>query len=169
MAKTSNILSNASKGHGDEPVKKLLKKVSASLSEFKEEVDLSHELLVDTGVKTGLVAQFEKVLENPIKPLIESKKKADKNLQAVVRVMIKGLLTVASKLIDSAFILQQSKDGLCYGIVLKDDDRKNRALMFGALDAYENTEISEQVPVRFQFIPKDLVTKIKTIETVIES
>ena len=146
-------------------LKAILYLLQTNLEEFKDEVDASYALL-SIGEKTPLSKKLEKTLENPVKDIFQFSNKIDNQVNQILDKIIRGYFKKNYFALEKVFKTRESLNDLHYSIVLKDDNIKNRDIFFEFLNKIDLANISQKHNVYFQFIPSQLVDKIKFNEEI---
>ncbi len=139
--------------------------LQTNLEEFKEEVDRSYELL-KIGEKTDLSKKIEDSLEAPINSIFKLSSNIDSQIREIIDRMVKGFLKHNSEIIKIAYRTKTNLNDLHYSIVLKQDDIDNRNKIFDFFDKFDLLDIATKYPVYFQFVPNELIDKIKVDEPI---
>jgi hypothetical protein len=130
--------------------KKLLR---AHVSEIKE-----GQNLLKLGAKTAAIQNLEQWVTNPVDGLLSIQKNAEdalkKAVEQLVRIFLKS--SIGNGTIRHAFLISETNNSLSYGVVLHEDNFRNRNKVFKFLSLYYTFELSERIPVHFQFIPEEL-------------
>lgn len=143
----------------------ILYKLQLDLEEFKNEVDNSYALL-EIGEKSELSKKLEKSLENPIKDIFKFSSKIDNQVSYILDKVVRGYFKNNKLILEKVFKTREGLSDLHYSIVLKEDNTKNREIFFSFLNQLDLTDISQKDKIYFQFIPSQLVNKIKFSEEI---
>lgn len=149
----------------EEEISLILKLLENRIDEFKHDIDLSKELL-GGGVKTGLINDIEKTIENPLSQLLSLREKLDFELKDFAKNIIKALLKRKKELIKEVYRCESFENESLYCIVLSEDNIENRESIFEVLDVYDTILSNNLYPVSFQFIPENLRAEINYIEKI---
>ncbi|RYM32098.1 hypothetical protein ERX46_15560 [Brumimicrobium glaciale] len=146
-------------------LKAILYLLQTNLEEFKEEVDASYALLT-LGEKTPLAKKLEKKIQDPINDIFQFSNKIDSQVNQILDTIIRGYFKKNHSSIKKVFKTRKSLNDLHYSIVLKEDNVKSRDVFFEFLNTIDLANISQKHNVYFQFIPSELVDKIKFDEEI---
>jgi hypothetical protein len=135
--------------------------LQSNLEEFVGEVDKGYQLFTQVGEKTELVQSIEKLLDNPMGNLSDLSDKIDGHIRFIVDKTVRGFFHKKKELIELVLISTTPSNQLHYSIVLKDDNMTNRLQIFDFLNFYDSISISTKYPIYFQFVPIELVDKIR--------
>jgi hypothetical protein len=127
------------------------------------------ENMLKLGAKTSAIQNIEQWFTNPIDGLLNIQKNAEDSLRKVVEQLVGIFLksSIENGSIKSAFLISQTNNSLSYGIVLHKDTFENRNEIFKFLSLYYTFELSERIPVRFQFVPDELKSAFKKAEYIV--
>ncbi|WP_315821287.1 hypothetical protein [Paraflavitalea speifideaquila] len=119
--------------------------------------------MLELGAKTSDIQELEQLFFNPIQGLVNARKKIDNNLFQITDKMICFFIkrAINDEVISSAFKKVKEGEPLLYGITLVEDTFSNRELVLGFLTFYSSLELSEKIPVHFQFVPQALRSSFK--------
>jgi hypothetical protein len=146
-------------------LKAILYLLQTNLEEFKDEVDASYALL-DLSESTPLSEKLEKTLENPIRDIFQFSNKIDTQVNQILDKIVRANFKKNYALLEKVFKTRANENDLHYCLVLKEDNSANRAVFFDFLNAIDLANISENHIVYFQFVPSQLVDKIKFNEEI---
>lgn len=146
-------------------LKAILYLLQTNLEEFKDEVERSYELL-KVGEKTDLSKKIENSLDNPFEEVFAMSAKLDDQVKFVVDRIVKGFLQNNQQIISTAYKSATPQNDLHYSIVLKNDTIENRNTVFEFFDKFDQLDISQKMPVYFQFTPQRLADKIISKEEI---
>lgn len=88
----------------------------------------------------------------------------DNQVKTILDKFIKSFLQKHKTIIASAYRSKTSLNDLHYSIVLQEDTVENRKEIFAFFEKYDLLDISTKYPVYFQFVPVELVDKIRYTE-----
>jgi hypothetical protein len=160
---------NSPKTAPDQLIHLMLKAMEIRVDELKSNVKISQEVL-PMGIHTDLAALFKKVLEDPITQLLAMKQGMDSSIASLVTRIVKEFFSINLELIEKIAITETGVSSeLHFSIVLKEDKRENRAIIFSFLRDYKNTNLWENFPIYFQFVPKEISNKILVKEIIVEN
>lgn len=137
-----------------------------NLEGFKAEVDRSYELLTKIGERTDFVKEIESSLVNPLPSLSEYSKQLDENVTEIVDGLVKSFFSHRSDFILNAYRSHNPPNNLHYSVVLKEDNIDTRDAFLDFFEYYDRFDISYRYPVRFQFVPLELIDNIRKAEEV---
>jgi len=146
-------------------LKGILFKLQLDLEDFKNEVDSSYALL-EIGEKSSLSKKLEKSMKNPIKDILDFSSKIDNKVSYILDKVIRVHFKNNKSILEKVFKTREGLNDLHYSIVLKEDNTKNRDIFFSFLNQLDLTDISQKDKIYFQFIPSQLVNKIKFSEEI---
>lgn len=146
-------------------LKAILFLLQTNLEDFKDEVDSSYALL-DIGEKTSLSRRVEKTLENPINEIFQYSNRIDKEVSQILDKIIRACFKKNQTVLKRVFKTREGLNDLHYSLVLKNDNIKNRGVFFDFLNKIDLADIPQKHNIYFQFIPSDLVDKIKFSEEI---
>jgi hypothetical protein len=130
--------------------------------------DLGHgEKMLELGAKTETIQELEKLFLNPIQSLVEARDNIDKSLLRIADSVASFYLKtcIESGIIKSAFRKVKGAS-LYYGITLNKDTFEIRDSVFEFLNFYSSLNLSEKIPVYFQFVPVELINTFSQIEPI---
>lgn len=137
-----------------------------TLERFRNKVDKTCEL-TKVGALTELLGKIGAYLSNPEDSLLKASNNIDSQLRYVIDKYVQSFLRQKREVIDAAYKTKAPLNDLSYYIVLNRDNLKNRRKIFSFFDQYDLLDISFKYPIYFQFVPKELVSKINHIEEVV--
>lgn len=149
----------------EEDIGLILKLLENWLDELKQDVSVSKALLPE-GIKTNLVNDIEKSIDNPYTLLFSLRAKLDGDLKEISADIIKLLLNYKNDLISAAYRTENFEAEAVYCIVLKDDSFENRETVLQLLDIYEAIIQNNACLVNFQFVPENLADVLTYIEKI---
>jgi len=135
-----------------------------NLENFIGEVDKGYQLFTEIGEKTELVQTIEKMIDNPLGNLSQFSEKIDGQIKTIVDKYVKNFLTKNQEIILRVVRSETSLNNLHYSIALKEDNMDNRLAIFDFCSIYSILEISTKYPVCFQFVPIELLDKVRYVE-----
>jgi len=153
----------ARKLEGD--LKAILYLLQSNLEDFKAEVDRSYSLL-KIGERTDFVKSIESSLRNPLFSISEMSKNLDDNVTHIVDGLVKSFLVYRREFIQRALRSRTTMNDLHYSIVLKEDRIEIRDKFLDFFEYYDLYDISRRYPVTFQFVPPELIDKIRYTEEI---
>ncbi|HEY8971107.1 MAG TPA: hypothetical protein VIM64_18515 [Puia sp.] len=166
MSKHPTISSAASQSASElhDFIKKYKKFLHAQFADVADGENMLH-----LGAKTAAIQNLEQWFANPIEGMLTIQRSAEASLKKAVEQLVVLFLksSIESKFIKSAFLISQTSNSLSYGIVLYEDNFKNRRKIFKFLSLYYTFELSERIPVHFQFVPDKLKGAFKTVEYIV--
>jgi len=165
LIKMAKILVNTKTENNLGKLRGILYKLQVDLEEFKNEVDSSYALL-EIGEKSELSKKLEKSLENPIKDMFKFSSKIDNQVTYILDKVVRVCFKNNKLILEKVFKTRDGINDLHYSIVLKEDNSKNRDIFFSFLNQLDLTDISQKDKIYFQFIPSQLVNKIKFSEEI---
>jgi hypothetical protein len=125
------------------------------------------EKMLQLGAKTETIQELEKMFLNPIQSLVDARDSIDISLlriaDSVASFYLKACIDVG--IIKSAF-KKVKGISLYYGITLTNDTFEVRDSVFDFLDFYSSLNLSEKVPIHFQFVPFELITTFNQVEPI---
>jgi hypothetical protein len=129
---------------------------------------LHGEQMLELGAKTADIQELEQLFFNPIQSLVDARKNIDNNLYQITDRMICFFIkrSITDGVIASAFKKVKEGEPLFYGITLVEDTFPNRENVLSFLTFYSSLELSEKIPVHFQFVPADLISSFKKVQTI---
>lgn len=137
--------------------------LQSHLEDFKDEVDRSYALL-EIGEKTEFTKRIEKRLSDPLGDIANISDEIDQQVKGIINSLVKNFFERNKDLIEFVLISNTSLNHIHYSIVLKDDNIDNRNQIFSFLDKFDLLDIATKYPIYFQFVPVELVDKIKYID-----
>jgi hypothetical protein len=161
----SKIATNSKVDNNLGKLRGILFKLQLDLDEFKNEVDKSYALL-EIGEKTNLSKKLEKTIENPIKDIFTFSNKIDNQVSFILDKIIREFFKSNKSVLNKAFKTREGLNDLHYSIVLNSDNIKNREIFFDFLNQLNLADISQTEKVYFQFIPLNLVDKVRFEEEI---
>lgn len=150
----------------EEDIILILKLLENRLDEMKDDVSFSKSMLPG-GIKTNLVSDIEKTIENPISQLLSLREKVDGGLQSFSLGLVRAILKRDKELIKSVYRGESFESETVYFIVLNEDTFENRNKILGGLDIYEAVITNSAYPVSFQFIPENITEDLTYTEKII--
>ena len=135
------------------------------LEEFKDEVDRSYALL-QVGEMTELSKHIEETLNNPFENVYQVSSNIDEQVKYIVDKFVKSFLRFNKSIIHTAFRSTTILNDLHYSIVLQEDNIENRSRIFEFLDKFDSQDIATRYPVYIQFVPVELMDKVKFNEEI---
>ncbi len=165
MDKVYNTPKDSPRSNDENQLMAFIRQYSKRIGEHQSNADLSYALM-EMGTKTEFAQNLEDALFNPAGAISEIKKKVDNEVISVVDRLFRLFITKAKEdsLINAAFKTNNTNNELRYGIILKEDSHEARDSIFKFLNFYYTLDLSEQVPVHFQFVPEELKERISNKE-----
>jgi hypothetical protein len=105
-------------------------------------------------------------MKNPIKDILDFSSKIDSKVSYILDKVIRVHFKNNKSILEKVFKTREGVNDLHYSIVLKEDNTKNRDIFFSFLNQLDLTDISQKDKIYFQFIPSQLVNKIKFSEEI---
>lgn len=146
-------------------IKAILFLLQTNMEEFKDELDRGYALY-SVGEKTDLIKKIEQQIDDPFETIFQISIDIEAQVVTIVDNLVKSFLEGHRNLISSYLRSTTATSKLYYSIGLKDDNFKNRDIIFSFFDKYNLLKISERYPVYFQFTPIELLSKIKHTESI---
>ena len=146
-----------------EQLRAILYLLQTHLEDFKGEVDRSYDLL-SVGEKTELSKQIENTISNPMAGVFKISSNIDAQVKDIIDKFVRAFLQSKKSIIKEAFKSKTSLNDLHYSIVLTDDNIHNRMTIFHFFEKFDLFDIASKYPVYIQFVPEELVSKIKQAE-----
>ncbi len=156
--------STTSKLEGD--LKAILYLLQTNLEGFKAEVDRGYELLTKIGEKTDFVKEIEDAMSNPLGNISAMSQNLDENVTEIADALVRSFFAYRKEYIHKAFRNLASNNNLHYSIVLKEDNIEIRDKFLDFFEYYDVYDISNRYPVTFQFVPVELIDKVKVREEI---
>lgn len=161
----SKVLTNINTELKTKQLQAILYLLQTHLEDLKKEVDRSYELL-KIGELTDLSKKIENTLNSPFGNILEISKDIDDKVKQVLNSFVSSFFKYRHDLIQAVFKSKTPLDELYYSIVLREDNLENRNKIFEFYNKFDLLDISNRYPVYFQFVPKELLGKIKYIEEI---
>lgn len=161
----SKTLINAETDNNLERLKGVLFKMQLDLDELKNEVDKSYALL-EIGEKTSLAQKLEKSFENPIKDIFNFSNRIDNKVNFILDKVVRGFFKHNKLNIEKVYKTRKGLNDLHYSIVLKKDSTKERDLFFNFINQLNLTDIHQTDNIFFQFIPQELIERVRFEEEI---
>jgi hypothetical protein len=143
----------------------ILSLLQSSLNGIAEDVHVSNALL-PMGIMTGLSAQLQKAMDNPLQTIVDTATQIDLKIKQIINKSVVNFLKSKNDKILKAMRSETGNGDLFYAIVLKEDNRDNRQEIFDFLDQYDLLNMSAKYPILFQFMPIELADKINAKEEI---
>jgi hypothetical protein len=147
-------------------LKAILYLLQEHLERFKEEVGTSYELFEKIGKKTKLAEQIEGYLNNPLESIMQSSNSIEQQVKDLISKVVQGFFKSKAELLSSVHLTKNENNALYYSIVLKKDNLENRTSLFEFFEWYNKLDVNIRYPIYFQFVPVELIGKIKTISAI---
>jgi len=122
--------------------------------------------LLPLGVKTEVVQFWEGIANNPMNALMDTVDFMDDRMNTVITDFVKDYLISKKSLIATALKSDTGNKDLHFCIALKKDSLTNRMKINEFFSHYYGVRISTKYPVYFQFVPKEVVDKLKVAEKI---
>lgn len=152
---------------GDPIIHHILQAVGSRVHELKNNISTSQELL-KLGVDTNLTTELRNLLKDPLSKMLSLRVDIDNTISELLTFVITRYFKNHEDIIEKAFRTDTGKNDLHFSIVLKNDNFENREIIFNLLRDYKySTDLWDLLPLYIQFIPIDLVEKIKNKEDII--
>lgn len=140
--------------------------LQSRLEKMLDEADRSYELLDKIGEKTDLAKKLEKMIEDPLAPLLIGSMEMNNKLASFLEKIFSKNLAANKNDIEKAFVQRCHQRELSFVIVLKDDNEEARDRVFEFLSEYEETPIFEIHPVNFHFSTVEMVDEYPGLEEI---
>jgi hypothetical protein len=139
-------------------VKQVLEQYQSAIQELAYDAKISADLF-DLNIENKLVTKIKKTIDNPISVLYDLSISVDKSLAEVVKKFTIDFLKRNKKLIKEVSFKMNS--GLCFYIVLEEDNFKNREKLLAFFMKYDLFKLSSKFPVYFFFVNSPFANSIK--------
>lgn len=130
--------------------------------------DLGHgEKMLELGAKTETIQELENLFLNPIQSLVDARDNIDRSLLRIADSVASFYLKtcIEGGIIKSAFKKIKGAS-LYYGITLNKDNFETRDSVFEFLNFYFSLNLSEKIPIYFQFVPEELINTFSQVEPI---
>jgi len=147
-------------------LKEIIQKYKDFLNEHMSAVADGEQLLA-LGAKTSIIKEIEELSKNnPMQNLANIKTDIDQKILHFLDCYVTDFLVKSKQmgLVQSAFKKIRTGCNLYYGIVLVEDNFTNRDKIFEFLHFYYTHELSEKLPIYFQFMSPEVFQTFKQVE-----
>lgn len=152
----------------DQLIHFMLKAVEARVSEMKDKVSVSKEML-PLGVDTDLTVELKKLVANPLSHLFGMKKEMDGAISGLIKLVAKEFFKLHHNKVNRVFVTDTGRNSeLHLSIILHENTNEDRSLMYNFLSEYKSTQLWNDFPVYFQIVPPQLEEKVISQEILFE-
>ncbi|NCX95287.1 MAG: hypothetical protein EBX41_02555 [Chitinophagia bacterium] len=160
-----NELHTTATSSTEEALHGLISRLQAYHYSHAQQAGDSKDLLA-VGVKDKFAQVLDSLLANPISAMHNAKKGLDASLSHFVENVISAYLNTKKDLVAKAVLVDSSPNVLYYIIALKNDSLANRIAVNDFFDFYDDSGLSDDYPVYFQYIAERHFQSINYIKEV---